>query len=195
LKEIRSVELDGDWFSWAADKVIFFRHRDFSIYSYDVKSNRSEKLAQVGARYRGQPYSVSGLQTCGPRILMSVSSAGGDPTNSSSGVFDVITLADVAAVKGGTSSAKITGANYMCAISKASMRGDVEETRYHFIVGGNALSYEIPSNLYLGYGVAVAPRDCLVRGLLSPGNGGVNDSNPLEIVALRVLKNNRCESP
>lgn len=126
---------------------------------------------------------------------MSVSSAGGDPTNSSSGVFDVITLADVAAVKGGTSSAKITGANYMCAISKASMRGDVEETRYHFIVGGNALSYEIPSNLYLGYGVAVAPRDCLVRGLLSPGNGGVNDSNPLEIVALRVLKNNRCESP
>lgn len=70
------------------------------------------------------------------------------------------------------------------------MRGDTEETRYAFIFDGKILPYTIPPRLDLGYEVAIAPNDCLVRGIFYPQ---ANTSQGAEIVVLKILNRSRCE--
>lgn len=190
--DIRFVELSGERFAWRGSKVIFFRHLDFTVNSYDLVNDKLVQLAKVGARYKGETYSVTGLQACGTRILMSVARKNLDQDRSEGTVFDVATQAVVGSIKGILASATVSGADHMCTISKTSMSGETEVTRYEFIFDREILPYRIAPNLNLGNEVAIAPKDCLVRGMLYPQ---ANTSQGVEVVILKILSGGRCKSP
>jgi hypothetical protein len=193
LRSMRVIKVQGDYYAWDNDVVIYFDPNDETVYSYHLSDGSSKKILELGQRYAGRKYELARIARCKSGILASILFSEPNKSAPNAVLISLSQSSNQLIYGSAVSSLSLSAAGGECVISESRQVDDDEVVAYKMETDSGTFGVlAVPFFVRLPDYIAISGSDCLLLGLQYPLSSPPGDSSQVKVAALRVSSPSYC---